>query len=281
MADLTLAMARHRGVVADTLAMSDGIAGLFPFKAIVADSVGSTDGIAGLFVLKGSISDDVSQFLIDQVTSTLQAGILVLSYTMADTLGVDDNVTSVQRLLGLVADSVGPADQVSALYRYLASMGEDQAASLVDLVASSLVEVGVALPLTYGFGDSVGVTDGISGLQKFLGSVAESVSMTDQATATLRFLASVADTVAASDGIVAIQRMRAEVSDVLGLTDAIAARFPYLASMADSTLEVDIVTATLVDSSGDRRALISWVEFEVPGGAAYQSRIPIRMGLGV
>ncbi len=132
---------------------------------------------------------------------------------LADILGVTDTINTARNLKKAMADSVGITDVLSKIGTFIKSIADT--VGTTDTITTSKGAI-------RSIADSLGITDILSKIGTYKRSVADTAGIADTTTTSKGVIRSIADSVGITDVLSALVIKVVSISDTLGITDTIA-----------------------------------------------------------
>ncbi len=152
---------------------------------------------------------------------------------IADNVGITDTIITGVRAVRSIADNVGISDTITKIGTYIRTLADNL--SITDTINT-------ARNLKKSMADNVGITDVITGSVFKLVSLADTIGITDVLSHIGTFIRSIPDTIGITDAITTIKTAARNIADTVGITDVITSEKFVLVSLADTVGITDTLT---------------------------------------
>ncbi len=153
--------------------------------------------------------------------------------SLADTIGITDDINTQVGAIRNIADNVGISDTITKIGTYIRTLADTL--GMTDTINT-------ARNLKKSMADNVGITDVITGSVFKLVSLADTIGITDILSHVGTFIRNIPDTIGITDAITTIKTAARNIADTVGITDVITSEKFVLVSLADTVGITDTLT---------------------------------------
>lgn len=158
-----------------------------------------------------------------------------LTASIADTVGVSDDLATVGTFIKVLADTLGITDTINTARNLKIALADNTGITDTTITSKSAVR---------SIADSVGITDTIATIKGAVRSIADSVGITDVLSKIGTFIKSFSDPVGVTDAITTSKGAVRSIDDSVGITDVLTKIGTYIRSVVDSVGVSDVLSKT-------------------------------------
>lgn len=184
----------------------------------------------GSRIVEGWINNTGVDFFVVGYSTAAGAALFA---SIADTVGIIDDINTQVVNARNIFDNIGITDVLSKIGTYIRTLADNLA---------STDTINTARNLKKSMADDIGITDILTGSVFKLVNLADTIGIIDILSRTGTFIRNIPDTIGITDAITTIKTFARSIADTVGITDIIASKKFVLVALADTVGITDVLS---------------------------------------